>query len=169
MRPPIPTSAEVRNRQQITRNPTMSMSPRFGSGFAVLVIGMALAAAAVAPARGSYGRSGDFIGTWITWAQGEHGECRRLNVTAESDGIRDGTWDAPGWNGLVMGALARDPSGTVWKGEWRDGVLAGSFALTLRGGDTFEGIFAAPGEAPRRWSGRRDTGGGLADVPCRLR
>jgi hypothetical protein len=148
------------------------MSTRFRSVFAVFVIGMALAAAAVAPARSSSGSAGDFVGTWITWRRGAEGDgrpCRRLYVTSESVAARDGTWDAPGWNGLVTGDVALDAGHTVWRGEWRDGRLAGTFALTLRGGDAFEGTFAGPGEAPRPWSGRRDTGGAPPDVPCRLR
>lgn len=148
------------------------MSTRSGSVFAVLVITLALAAAAVAPAHSSFGRPDDFVGTWITWewtADGGAGECRRLYVTSESAGTRDGTWDAPGWNGLVTGGVTRASGRTAWAGDWRDGVLAGTFSLTLRGADAFEGTFAGPGEAPRPWSGRRETGGGPPDVPCRAR
>ena len=148
------------------------MSTRSGSAFAVLIIGLVLGVAAVAPAHSSYGRTDDFVGTWITWRwapDGNAGECRRLHVGSRGEGARAGTWNAPGWSGLVTGAVARGSGRTVWAGEWRDGVLAGSFSLTLRGADAIEGTFAGPGEAPQPWSGRRATGKGAPDVPCRSR
>jgi hypothetical protein len=145
------------------------MSTSFRSAFAVLLIGMALAAAALAPAHDRADGGHDFIGSWITWAGGADGEtpvCRRLHVTADGDGA----WDAPGWNGLVNGKVERAGDGhPVWRGEWRDGQIAGTFALTLRGDDVVEGTFAGAGlSAQQPLRGRRDTGRGLADVPCRF-
>jgi hypothetical protein len=148
------------------------MSTPFRSAFAVLLIGMALAAAAVAPAHSTDDGDHDFMGTWITWAGGEGGGqpvCRRLYVTADGPATRDGAWDAPGWNGLVNGTLDTVEAGRPqWRGEWRDGQIAGTFALTLRADDAFEGTFAGAGLPTERWRGRRDTGAEAPDVPCRF-
>lgn len=150
------------------------MSTPFRSAFAVLMIGIALAAAAVAPAHSTQGGADDFVGTWITWEsapQGGRAECRRLYVSAEgADGAatRGGTWDAPGWKGLVSGFVVRAAEGPAWSGEWRDGQIAGTFHFVLRGADSLEGTFAAPGagSAPQRWTGRRETRDGTPRVPC---
>lgn len=143
------------------------------SAFAVVLIGTALVAAAITPAHSTGGGSDDFMGSWITWAgttDGEQPVCRRLYVTGGEGSARYGGWDAPGWNGLVDGALASGSGGRpVLRGEWRDGRIAGAFALELRARDAFEGTFAAPGAgAPQAWHGRRDTGEGRPDVPCRF-
>jgi len=149
------------------------MSTSFRSAFAVLMIGMALAAAAVAPAHRTGAGGDDFMGTWITWAGSETGDppvCRRLYVTADGPATRDGAWDAPGWNGLVNGALHTSRDGQpAWRGEWRDGQISGTFDLTLRADDAFEGTFAGAG-LPRaqHWRGRRADGGASPDVPCRF-
>jgi hypothetical protein len=148
------------------------MSTSFRSVFAVLLIVVALAAAAVAPAHSTGDGGHDFVGTWITWpvaVSGETPQCRRLYVTADGPEARDGVWDAPGWNGLVNGAVRQAASDRpVWRGEWRDGQISGSFALTLREDDRVEGTFAGAGTAAaQRWQGRRDTGD-PARLPCRL-
>jgi hypothetical protein len=147
------------------------MSTRLRSAFAVMIIGLALAAAAVAPAHSRPGAATDFVGTWITWQKapdGRPGECRRLYVTAEDATFRDGTWDAPGWNGLVSGTVTEQRGRHVWTGEWRDGRLAGRFAFTLVDGDALQGTFAGPGMPDARaWAGARVSDAGAPDVPCR--
>jgi hypothetical protein len=150
------------------------MRTSFRGPFAVLLIGVALAAAAMAPAHTARAGSQDFVGDWITWSGAEDGGtpvCRRLRVTAASAATRGGTWDAPGWNGLVKATLSPVKNGArELRGEWRDGQIAGSFALTLREGGALEGTFAGAG-LPRsqHWQGRRDTGRGPRDVPCVFR
>lgn len=143
----------------------------FRGTFAVVLIGTAFMAAAMRPAHSTGGGSEDFMGSWITWAGTADGEppvCRRLQVTSGEGDVRYGGWDAPGWNGLVKGALTAGREGRpVLRGEWRDGRIAGAFALELRGNDALEGTFAPPGaEAPQPWHGRRDTGEVRPDVPC---
>lgn len=147
------------------------MVTSFRTGFAVMVIGTVLVAAAITPAQSAAGRSEDFMGNWITWTGSGDGEtpvCRRLYVEASGDAVRSGGWDAPGWNGLVSGALSRGADGRpVLAGEWRDGRIAGAFALTLRDNDALDGTFAAPGAPePQRWQGRRDDGRARQDLPC---
>lgn len=149
------------------------MVKSYRSAFAAVLIGTALVAAAITPAHSTGGGSEDFMGGWITWtgaAGGEQPVCRRLNVTAGDGAVRYGGWDAPGWNGLVNGAVSDDEDGRpVLRGEWRDGRIAGAFALRLRGQDAFDGTFATPGaDTPQRWQGRRDTGQLRPDVPCRF-
>lgn len=149
------------------------MNTPIRSAFAVLIIGLALAAAAVAPAHSTDDGAHDFMGTWITWPGAQPGVqpvCRRLYVTAEGPASRDGAWDAPGWNGLVNGILDTAAGGRpVWRGEWRDGQIAGTFALTLREGDAIEGTFAGAGlPEAQHWIGRRDTGQ-PPRVPCVFR
>jgi hypothetical protein len=139
--------------------------------FAVVLIGTALLAAAMTPAHSTGAGSQDFMGSWVTWTDAANGAqpvCRRLQVTAGDGAVRYGGWDAPGWNGLVKGALTAGREGRpVLRGEWRDGRIAGAFALELRARDAFEGTFAAPGaDAPEPWHGRRDTGANPANLPC---
>jgi hypothetical protein len=143
----------------------------FRGAFAVVLIGTALFAAAMTPAHSTGAGSEDFMGSWITWTgpvDGGQPVCRRLQVTAGDGAVRYGGWDAPGWNGLVNGALTPGREGRpVLRGEWRDGRIAGAFALELRARDAFEGTFATPGaDAPQRWYGRRDTGQDRPDLPC---
>jgi hypothetical protein len=144
------------------------------SALALVLIGVALAAAAMSPARGTAASTAeDFMGSWITWAGSADGEqpvCRRLHVSAEGAGTRDGTWDAPGWNVLVNGIVRDAGDGhPEWQGEWRDGQIAGRFALTLRADDDFEGTVATPGSAAvEHWQGRRDTGRPASELPCRF-
>ena len=144
----------------------------FRGAFAVVLIGTAFVAAAMTPAQGRGGGTEDFTGSWITWTGAADGRpvCRRLKVTAGEGAARAGGWDAPGWNGLVSGALSSDSDGrSVLRGEWRDGRIAGAFALKLQAHDAFDGTFAAPGAgAPQRWQGRRDNGQQRQDVPCRF-
>jgi hypothetical protein len=149
------------------------MSTSLRGVFAVVLIGTAFVAAAITPAHSTGGGSHDFMGSWITWAGtpgGERPVCRRLQVTAGEGTARSGGWDAPGWNGLVNGALSVGDDGRpVLTGEWRDGRIAGAFTLQLQGHDALDGAFAAPGEtAPRHWQGRRDTGQQAKDLPCRF-
>lgn len=149
------------------------MVTSFRTAFAVIVIGTVLVAAAITPAQSAGMRSEDFMGRWITWTAPVNGEtpvCRRLDVTASDGTVRSGGWDAPGWNGLVSGALSRGADGRpVMAGEWRDGRIAGVFALSLQGDDALDGTFAAPGaDAPQRLQGRRDNGQGQQDLPCRF-
>lgn len=149
------------------------MRTSFRSVFAFLLIGVALAAAAMAPAHGTGAGQHDFVGTWITWDgawEGETPVCRRLLVTAAGTADRDGAWDAPGWTGVVNGTVrTADDGRPLWRGEWRDGQIAGTFALTLREDDVFEGTFAGAGlPAPRPWRGRRHAGDAPPDVPCRF-
>jgi hypothetical protein len=149
------------------------MVSSFRTSFAVIVIGTVLVAAAITPAQSAGVRSEDFMGQWITWtspAQGEPPVCRRLYVTGSDGAARSGGWDAPGWNGLVNAALSQGADGRpVLAGEWRDGRIAGAFALTLQGNDALDGTFAAPGvPAPQRWQGRRDNGQARQDLPCRF-
>lgn len=149
------------------------MATSFRGAFAVVLIGTALVAAAIMPAHSTGGGSDDFMGSWITWAGSTDGGqpvCRRLEVTAGEGGTRQGGWDAPGWSGLVDGALSVGDDGRpVFTGEWRDGRIAGAFTLQLHGHDALDGAFAAPGEtAPQRWQGRRDTGQETRDLPCRF-
>jgi hypothetical protein len=149
------------------------MATSFRGAFAVVLIGTALVAAAITPAHSTGGGSDDFMGSWITWAGSANGEqpvCRRLQVTAGEGATRHGGWNAPGWNGLVDGALSVGDDGRpVFTGEWRDGRIAGAFTLQLQAQDALEGAFAAPGETtPQRWHGRRDTGQGAQDLPCRF-
>lgn len=148
------------------------MGTSFRTSFAVIVIGTVLVAAAITPAQSAGAHSEDFMGRWITWTATPGGEtpvCRRLEVTAGDGAARSGGWNAPGWNGLVSGALSRGTDGrAVLAGEWRDGRIAGAFALTLNG-DALDGTFAAPGAAaPQRWQGRRDDGQPRQDLPCRF-
>jgi len=147
------------------------MVTSFRTAFAVIVIGTVLVAAAITPAQSAAGGSEDFVGNWITWTGtpgGAQPVCRRLYVTAGGDAVRSGGWDAPGWNGLVSGALSHGADGRpVLAGEWRDGRIAGVFALTLQGDDALDGTFAAPGaREPQRWQGRRDNGQARQDLPC---
>ena len=153
------------------------MDPRMDSTyrgtFAVVLIGTALVAAAITPAHSARGGSADFMGSWVTWtvsADGSTPVCRRLYVTGSDGTARSGGWDAPGWNGLVSGSVAQGTGGgTVLNGEWRDGRIAGAFALTLHGRNALDGTFSAPGgDAPQRWEGRRDTGNPDQGVPCRF-
>lgn len=149
----------------------MSTSRR--SLFSILLIGIALAAAAVAPAHSTRDGAEDFVGTWITWADtpegGERPVCRRLHVRPDGPAARDGAWDAPGWSGLVNGAVTAAAGHPEWRGEWRDGQIAGTFALTLRGRDALEGTFAGAGVAgTQRWNGVRDLGEVAPAVPCRF-
>lgn len=147
------------------------MSTRFGSAVAMLVICMALGAAAVAPAHSTRGAAEDFVGSWITWQtapDGGAGECRRLAVSAAGADARDGTWDAPGWSGMVNGTVREQQGRAVWAGEWRDGQLAGKFSFALVAGDRFQGTFAGPGTHQAvPWAGVRVTAAGTPDVPCR--
>lgn len=142
----------------------------FRGPFAVTLIGAALLAAAIKPAHSTDSRTDDFMGRWITWsdaAAGERPVCRRLAVSGGDGPARLGRWNAPGWDGLVTGAVAAGQGGgAVWRGEWRDGRIAGAFTLALRERDSFSGTFAPPGGAPQAWHGRRDTGAGLAGLPC---
>lgn len=149
------------------------MDSTYRSTFAVVLIGTALVAAAITPAHSAGGGSADFMGSWITWTPSEDGGipiCRRLYVTDADGTARSGGWDAPGWNGLVSGSVAPGASGrTELHGEWRDGRIAGAFALTLHGENALHGTFSAPGgDAPQRWEGRRDTGRPEQGVPCRF-
>jgi hypothetical protein len=149
------------------------MVTSFRTAFAVIVIGTVLVAAAITPVQSAAGTSEDFMGNWITWTgtgDGKTPVCRRLSVTAGDGTVRTGGWDAPGWNGLVNGALSRGTDGRpVLEGEWRDGRIVGAFALTLREGDALDGTFAAPGAPePQRWQGRRDDGQPRQDLPCRF-
>ncbi|HEX6042298.1 hypothetical protein [Longimicrobium sp.] len=142
--------------------------------FAVLLIGLALGAAAVSPRHTTGGGSADFTGSWITWAApaaaGERPVCRRLLVGDAGPDVREGAWDAPGWNGQVSGTVSRGDRGTLLRGEWRDGQIAGTIELALRDPDTFEGTFNGAGlPAPQRWKGVRASGStGLPHVPCRM-
>lgn len=146
------------------------MFPSFRGTFAVGLIGAALLAAAITPAHSTDSRTEDFMGSWITWteaAEGERPVCRHLSVSGGDGEARLGRWNAPGWDGLVTGAVAQDDGGrAVWRGEWRDGRIAGAFTLALRERDAFSGTFAPPGGAPQPWHGRRDTGARLATLPC---
>lgn len=149
------------------------MSSPFRSVFSVLLIGVALAAAAMAPAHSTRDGSQDFVGTWITWAGTAEGGappmCRRLHVRPDGPATRGGAWDAPGWRGLVNGAVTAAAGQPVWRGEWRDGQIAGTFALTLRGRDALEGTFAGAGlPGTQRWNGVRDHGGPAPALPCRF-
>ena len=149
------------------------MATSFRGVFAVVLIGTAFVAAAITPAHSTGGGSDDFMGSWITWAgtpDGGQPVCRRLQVTAGEGTARYGGWDAPGWNGLVNGALSVGDDGRpVFTGEWRDGRIAGAFTLQLQGQDVLDGAFAAPGETtPQRWQGRRDTGQQARELPCRF-
>lgn len=141
--------------------------------FAVLLIGLALGAAAMAPAHSTGGGSEDFTGSWITWAApaagGDLPVCRRLLMGDAGPDAREGAWDAPGWNGQVSGTVSRGGTGTRLRGEWRDGQIAGTIDLALRDPDSFEGTFNGAGLAqPQQWRGVRAGGAGLANVPCRM-
>ncbi|HEX6912731.1 MAG TPA: hypothetical protein VF142_20155 [Longimicrobium sp.] len=149
------------------------MTSPFRSVLSALLIALAVGAAAVAPAHITQDRPGDFVGSWITWAGTAEGGalplCRRLQVTAGGAHTRDGAWDAPGWKGLVSGAVTAKDGSPVWRGEWRDGQIAGTFALTLRGRDAFEGTFAGAGlEGTQRWHGVRTRGEAAPALPCRF-
>lgn len=147
----------------------MGMSFRLA---AVLLIGLALGAAAMAPAHPTGGGSEDFTGSWITWtamANGERPVCRNLRVDDTGPGVRAGAWDGPGWNGQVSGTVRTTEGGTRLRGEWRDGQIAGTIELALRDADSFEGTFAGAGlPTPQRWRGVRATGAHAPNVPCRL-
>lgn len=146
----------------------MRLSTR--GSFAVVVMGAVLLAAAIKPAHSTDARTDDFMGRWITWSDGGNGAravCRHLSVSSGEGETRQGRWNAPGWDGLVAGTVAPGNGGrAVWRGEWRDGRIAGAFTLAMRGRDAFSGTFAPPGGAPQPWHGRRDTGAGLAGLPC---
>lgn len=150
----------------------MSASSR--TAIAVLMIGGALVAAAAAPTSASGGAraSTEYVGTWITWyetVQGAMSPCTRLYVVAESERTLDGMWTAPGWNGLVRGAVQQERAGLVWQGEWRSAQTAGQFQFTLGRSDVpdgqFKGTYTAGGVA-RYWNGARDVEGQPAQVPC---
>lgn len=141
--------------------------------FAVLLIGLALGAAAVAPAHSTGGDSEVFTGRWITWSGGARGDepppCRRLLVSDAGRGARAGAWDAPGWSGQVSGTVSTSAGGTRLRGEWRDGQIAGTIELALRDANTLEGTFAGAGlPEAQRWTGVRVDGERAPDVPCRL-
>ena len=149
------------------------MSSPFRNALSVLLMAVAVGAAAVAPAHSTHDHPGDFVGSWITWAGTSPGGapplCRRLEVTAAGADTRDGAWDAPGWDGFVSGAVTAGGGSPVLRGEWRDGQIAGAFALTLHGHDAFDGTFAGAGvQGTQRLHGVRTRGEAAPALPCRF-
>lgn len=152
------------------------MSARIRTAAAVLMIGGALVAAAASPgsAAGRPGAPTDFAGTWITWwdLEGARSACSRLFVAPENGSTLDGMWSAPGWNGLVHGAVRRTGDGLVWQGEWRGATGSGLFRLVLGAPgtsvDQFQGTYTAGAAGGAlAWNGVREEPGETPRVPCR--
>ena len=121
---------------------------------------------ALAPVAALALEPSDVLGRWETQWSNQANEAvsggAPMNISLDSPEALDGTWPAPGADGVIYGEVIVQPDGAlVWSGTWAhlwpESVSRGTFRFVFTDANSFSGTWSTADGAVKNavWNGQR--------------